>query len=409
MMHDEYRGSGSSGELPANQVAEIRHSAPKKALDAFTILKSTTGLASKRIVAGPQGTPTVIDFNAGALFSIFEAPVSNIIGLSAMLKVVEAQRDCLVIRGAPRVDLDVSRTQRRLKTNFQSPPSGRRWIFIDFDKVPLPPGLSLQQDIGGVCEHLVRLLPVEFHATSYHWQLSSSAGITDPSVVSLHLWFWLDRPIPDAPLKAWAEHWNAEAGMKLIDPALFNDVQAHYTAAPIFDGLSDPFSVRSGLMRKAVDEVALKLPPPQKKSPVRASGNPLQLSGGFEAFLAQIGDHEGGLGFHNPIIRAVASFVATHGRDGTDVEALYEVVRAKVLAADHSKHDMAYVEQMASREHVIPAIKQALPKFAKPNALRRKSRQIPGVRPHFTSKPVATADATAILQRAIDGFFGQKP
>jgi hypothetical protein len=244
-MHDEYRGSSSSGELPTNQVAEIRHSAAKKALDAFTILKSTNGRASKRIVAGPQGTPTTIGFTAGAFFNIFEAPVSNIAELSVMLKVVEKQRDCLVIRGAPRPDLDCGRIQRRLKTNFQTPPSGRRWIFIDFDKIQLPPGLALQQDIGAVCEYLIGLLPAEFRQASYHWQLSSRAGIFDPSIVSLHLWFWLDRPIPDALLRAWAVHWNAEAKMKLIDPALFNDVQMHYTAAPIFEGLSDPFPVRS--------------------------------------------------------------------------------------------------------------------------------------------------------------------
>ena len=58
-------------------------------------------------------------------------------------------------------------------------------------------------------------------------------------------------------------HRNARAGMKLIDPALFNDVQAHFTAAPVFEGLVDPFSVRSGLVRKEVDEVALKLPAPK--------------------------------------------------------------------------------------------------------------------------------------------------
>ncbi len=276
---------------------------------------------------------------------------------------------------------------------------------IDFDKIQLPPGLNLQ-DIGAVCEHLIALLPAEFHGASYHWQLSSSAGIKDPSIVSLHLWFWLDRPVPDALLRGWALHWNSQVGTKLIDPALFNDVQAHYTAAPIFEGLRDPFPVRSGLVRKEVDEVALRLPRAKKTPPARVGAKLPQPGGGFEAFLRQIGDHEGGSGFHNPIIRAVASYVATHGRDGTDIEALYGIVRARVLAADRSKHDDAYVEGMASREHIIPAIEQASAKFGEPNP-RRKSRQIPGARPHYTSKPATAAQSSAILQDVISGFFAQ--
>jgi hypothetical protein len=379
------------------------------ALDSITILKSITGLASKRIVAVPGGSVTIENFNAGAFFRIFEARVSSITELSAMLKVVEAQRDCFVIRGAPRNNLDLEPPQRRRKINFQTPLNGRRWVLIDFDKIPLPARMSLHEDIGAVCEHLIKLLPAEFHNASYHWQLSSSAGITDTSVVSLHLWFWLDRPIPDAPIKAWSKWWNEVAGAKIVDPALFNDVQAHYTAAPTFVGMDEPFSVRSGLTRKAVDEVALKLPRAAKAQvshAARADVPPFEPSGGFEAILAQIGDHPDGAGFHLPIIRAAASYVATNGREGTDVEQLYGVIRAHVLAADRSKHDDAHAEQMASEQHIVRAIEQALDKYAQPGKPRRKSRNIPGLPPHFTCKPVAAAEASALLRAAIGRFFG---
>src|SRR3989442_2673136 len=129
-------------------------------------------------------------------------------------------------------------------TNSKTPHSGSNRIYIEFKKNTLPPGLRLRQDISAVCDHMSGLLPTEFHQASYHWHLSSSAGITHPSIVSLHLWYWLDRPVPDALLKAWALRWNAKAGTKLIDPALFNDVQPHYTAAPTFAGLIDPFPER---------------------------------------------------------------------------------------------------------------------------------------------------------------------
>jgi hypothetical protein len=167
--------------------------------------------------------------------------------------------------------------------------------------------------------------------------------------------------------------------------------------------------VRSGLARKAVDEVPLKLPCRKRAEASRAwraDARRLELGGGFEAILAQIGDHPGGTGFHNPIIRAAASYVATHGRDGTDVEALYVVIRARVLTADRSTRDDAYVEEMAGRQHIVRAIEQALDKYAQPGNPRRKSRNIPGLLPHFTSKPVAAAEASAMLRAAIGRFFG---
>jgi hypothetical protein len=336
--------------------------------------------------------------------------VSNLAELSSALTTLESMPNCFVIRGAPAPGLDCTRAQQRTKTNFQTPVRGGHWVLIDFDKVPLPDALRLADGVAAVCEYLITLLPPEFHHASYHWQLSSSAGIGDPSVVSMHLWFWLDRPIADTDLKTWGSAWNAAnkdrvAGKSIIDTRLFNDVQAHYTAAPTFVGMSDPFPVRSGLVRKSVDEVAITLPP---RSTKRERGDAVDgvilKARGFEAILTEIGDHSGGRGFHGPIIRAVASYASTHGRHGTDIEALYEAVRARVLAADRSRHDDEHIEKAASREHIIPAIEQALAKFGGPSP-RRKSRQIEGVAPHFTSKPIAPVEATGQLRSHIAAFF----
>jgi len=350
-----------------------------------------------------------IIFSAGAQFQSFAATVSNIAELSALLQEIERRSDLLVIRGQLLPHLDRSALRLRRKVNFQTPPAGLQWFLIDVDKMPLGSGPTLREDVASVCERIVGRLPNTFHDVSYHWQLSSSAGFTDPTLVSLHLWFWLDRPIPDQALKTWGRWWNDQCGANIVDTALFNDVQAHYTAAPQFVGIIDPFPVRSGLVCKRLDEVALNLPhartsPRSGKSHTDAPR--LRPSGGFEAILGQIGDHSGGRGFHVPIIRAVASYVAAHGSEATDIEALYEVVRARVLGADRSDHDATHVEEMASRGHIVPAIEQAVVKYGKPNS-RRKSRQIPGVEPHFPSKPRGAADSSARLQKAVRGFFGQ--
>jgi hypothetical protein len=379
--------------------------------DALTVLKTAPGFfASKQISKRAGAEPEIRGYNAGMRFHAYDWGVSNIVGLSSALTALETMPNCFVIRGAPAPGLDCTRHQRRKKTNFQTPGRGRYWVLIDFDKVPLPDGLRLADSVAAVSEYLVMLLPPEFHQASYHWQLSSSTSIGDPAVVSMHLWFWLDRPIPDAYLKAWASAWNGAnkdrvAGKAIIDMRLFNDVQAHYTAAPTFVGMADPFPVRSGLVRKSLDEVAIKLPARAATLASRgAGGGSIRPAHGFDGILTEIGDHAGGGGFHVPIIRALASYASTHGRDGTDVEALYELVSARVLAADRSAHTDEYIEKTATREHIIPLIEQALDKFGKPSP-RRKSRKIEGIAPHFASEPESVATASTSLSNVLEAFF----
>jgi hypothetical protein len=378
--------------------------------DALTVLKTAPGLfASKQIIARAGAEPEIRGYNAGKWFHAYDWSVSSIAGLSSALTTLETMPNCFVIRGAPSQGLDCTQCQRRNKTNFQTPSCGRRWALIDVDKLPLPDGLHLGDGAVAVCEHLITLLPPEFHQASYHWQLSSSAGVRDASDVSMHLWFWLDRPIPDADLKVWSSTWNLAnkgrvAGKPIIDPRLFNDVQAHYTAAPTFVGMADPFPVRSGLVHKAVHEVTITLPARAKRERGNVDDGAILKAQGFEAHLTAIGDHAGGRGFHDPIIRAVASYASTQGRTRTDIDALFEVVRARVLTADRSAHDDDYIEKMASREHIIPAIEQALEKFGGPSP-RRKSRRIEGAAPHFTSKPVAATEAAGHLRSVVEAFF----
>jgi hypothetical protein len=214
--------------------------------------------AAKRFVRGDDGTVQKIDYNAGKFFGVSEKPVSDIQTLSEMLLAIEETPNALVIRGklinppAPETGI------QRLKVNFATPVEGRRWVLIDLDKIPLPDGLDLAKDTPAVIEHLVALLPAEFHDCSYHYQLSSSAGMGSPDKVSAHVWFWLSESWSDPALKRWGNACNERAGYTLIDTALFNDVQAHYTAAPIFEGIANPFPVRSALVEKANDAVSIQ-------------------------------------------------------------------------------------------------------------------------------------------------------
>lgn len=377
------------------------------AVDKVTVLMSWDGIATKRITRDDTGEIVIHEFNAGKYFNVGILPVDGIVALSDTLTALEDFPKALVIRGDPVAGPDWESRTRRLKTNFLTPEEGRHWVMLDLDKIPLPKRLRGDPTSSDVREHVISLLPREFHDASYHWQLSSSAGFRGYDKVSFHFSFWLDRAVHDRDLKRWTEHENKRAGYKLIDPALFNDVQAHYTAAPIFEDVENPFPVRSGLVTKKSDEVKLLLPPtPREETKNRArhtnnSSHPF----GFENWLKRIGDHEGGDGFHDPIIRAAASYVATNGASGTDVEALYERIRDVVLAADASRHERRYVDGMASREHIIGAITGAIKKFGNQPSARRKSRRIDHVDPYYPGVSTNTSDAVDALNAAFDDFF----
>lgn len=396
--------------------------APTAQLDTITILRTASHKRATKRFVKMAGTVNKEDYDAGYLFGVTQFSVRNIDDLSFLLEEIELLPDCFAIRGLPRDGLEMETGVQRNKENFISPALGHNWLMIDFDKITVPSSISLKKNKTAVFDHLISLLPPEFHDTSYHWQLSSSAGIGPAGKVSMHLWFWLEMPATDAALKVWAKDVNIATGYKLIDPALFNDVQIHYTAAPIFVGMADPFPSRSGLVIKVRDEVALNLrvkpecqsplmkvvtakevPGPSRKHNAKVSRIDKIEGSGFEFFLSQIGDHPGGDGFHEPIIQAIASYVRTHGIDGTDIEKLFETVNAVVLSADASMHDSDYVDRMASRAHIIPAIEGALRKYGDKTVSHPRLHQ--DVEPHFKSKPQAVKKTIQQLEKLLKHGF----
>lgn len=116
-------------------------------------------------------------------------------------------------------------------------------------------------------EYIETHLPAAFHTASFHWQLSSSAGrVGSEGKLKGHLWFWLDTPASSSDLKVWAKC----EGLA-VDTALFDPIQAHYTAAPVFDeGVPDPVPCRSGTWRGARDAVVIEIA--NRQSSARLTG-----------------------------------------------------------------------------------------------------------------------------------------
>ncbi len=379
--------------------------------DTITVLYAIDGLAAKKVSLDRAGEIQVEGYRAGCWFHTRQYPVSSLTDLAVVLDQIQHYPKAFVIRGVPLESVDTNVKVRRTKDNFQTPKAGHHWVMIDFDSIQIPGELALRTNTAEVIEHVIQQLPSEFHHASYYWQLSAKAGFTQDNVISMHVWFWLSKPVQDKQLKDWACAHNTKINNKLIDPALFSDVQAHFTSAPILNDLDDPFPARSGIVKKAAATVEFvpTISPKRLSVPAHRSKPSTKIqteySDSFQHHLAQIGDHPGGAGFHRPIIQAAASYASTHSLDEIDREYLKTNLRNAILKADRSNHDDAYVEEMSGDAHLDNAIQSAIEKFSGPDRARRKPRIIEGIRPHFAAKPKTVDKAAESLAAELKQFF----
>lgn len=188
---------------------------------------------------------------------MFVPKVVHVQGLAALLKLLrllQDRRNVCLIRGLP-VEHG-SEPRQRLGVNFRSPAEGLRWVMIDCDVVPPPRGAS-PTSVRAV-RHVIATLPPEFHRAWCIAQFSSSAGIQKPGGrplkpgVRVHLFYVFDRPVTNEQLR------NRFRGYA-VDQRLFNDVQIHYTAAPVLDaGVKCDLDERLLLIRGVHRTVAAK-------------------------------------------------------------------------------------------------------------------------------------------------------
>lgn len=282
----------------------------------ITILQTHQGQLTKAFTRLEDGTVAKSDYDNAQRFRAIEAEPKDIFELSALLTELEAWTDACVVRAQVRSDAnpdDINRRKLEDPTrdapSLEKRPDGVWWVMCDFDKVPAPAGLTTNQER---LDHLVSMLPEAFHGVTYHYHWSSSQGLKGWESLSCHLWFWLTRPHDDDLLceRHHVEGWDC-------DDAAFRTVQPLYTANPIFVNFDDVLDgERSGLIRGDRDDVDLPeyVPPPPPKFP---DGTPMPFvrSPSFQDRLDAIGPR-----LHQPILQAIASYVARHGWETDEAE-----------------------------------------------------------------------------------------
>jgi len=192
----------------------------------------------------------------GTLFTVEEREVSDLGDLSGLLTSLENDHQTCVIRGRLRkghIRANVQRTKKGANPPFEIQPC--QWLCVDIDELkPLEglPHYNVQPEI--VARFAALHLPPEFEEVDFHWRFSGSMGVEVG--IRIHLWFWLSRPISDLEAKAWLSTATTK-----IDPSLFDPIQLHYTANPIFRvPAADPVKKRSGLFEFGKQKKTVEVP-----------------------------------------------------------------------------------------------------------------------------------------------------
>lgn len=197
---------------------------------------------------------TIAAFDDAKYYTLKQKKVDGIEGLSVLLTELAFDPHSCLIRGTPvSVDTMAGRDGVQYRHGMV------RKALDYFDDQPLH---SVMVDVDGyqsfawdeiahpreaIDEFIVTQLPPEWHGRAYHWHLSNSFGHQSKlnDGLRVHLWFWLARPLTSAQLKAFAKATDLKA-----DAALFNPVQAHFTANPAMEqGVTDTISKRSGFVK----------------------------------------------------------------------------------------------------------------------------------------------------------------
>ncbi|HUI35445.1 MAG TPA: hypothetical protein VLX67_07965, partial [Stellaceae bacterium] len=173
--------------------------------DMATILTTRGPLATKRITLPPGATRPVIEpYGNAAFFSILEAPVSGIDDLAVVLNWVELRPTSFLVRGKPAEGIDRRNARGRLharkaKDGTVEPATlesaVRHWIPLDLDSIACPNWLDPVHEPDRAVEHVVDLLPAEFHHATCWWSFTSGQGIKGG--IRIRLFFWANRALAD--------------------------------------------------------------------------------------------------------------------------------------------------------------------------------------------------------------------
>lgn len=214
-------------------------------IDDFGCSQAPVELTILRTPAGGRATKLfrpgeVLPYHVGEYVSCHTRAACGLAGLYRLLLRASSDPRSFVVRGTPRTGAQLEHMNRRyLEDRDRSAPdvtpADQRWLCVDLDTIENP-GLT---DPDERAAYLLSLLPEPFRTAGCIVQWSASAGVDGWKKLKAHIWFVLDRP---AYCKSWKAYWTTQIaeGYGPVDHCLYQPVQPHYIANPLFEGVEDP-------------------------------------------------------------------------------------------------------------------------------------------------------------------------
>lgn len=243
--------------------------------NTITILETARYNNGKRPVAAKtlyikNGEKHVEGFGKARNYFAKIYSLNGIEDLSNLLHQLENNQYAFAVRGKIKDHIDISKPIFRRKKNEKWDPATISleeavfyWVMFDIDKINLQE-LGFNQPLQElnpqvICDKIIDKYAPELANTTYHYQLSNTAGWTSETEVSIHISFWLAEALTNDECKKFVHFVKKRAGFEVLDPMLYNAAQAHYTAKPIlgFGVNADPMPNRSGLVKKDKDTLSL--------------------------------------------------------------------------------------------------------------------------------------------------------
>jgi hypothetical protein len=293
-------------------------------------------------------------------FSSTEQSVSSLATLAKVLEKLQKDPFSFVVRGCVIDGVDRQRHVRRKAKSEDGTIADvdQQWVCLDLDKKPLA-GLGLtpedlQNNPTKVVKALTADLPTCFSSADCFWHFTSSTGITDQDLVSVHLWYWLDQPMSNNDLRAYFETYNQHIEQLFgvsgwVDTVTFDSIQPHFTADPQLVGMEDPIPQRSGILKGKKNKV--------KISEDWISVTPLDQHERWRDYLMKIGEDKDG--FHQPLLSASASWVRKNGYSESANKEFVEIAREFIDNADPGERSRDEINRYRSDTFLGQLLKTA--------------------------------------------------
>lgn len=259
---------------------------------AFIVLRAWKRMTTKVWTMGPDGPRKSVS-KPPYLYRILECPqLTGVADVEALLRRIECDPHAVIVRGGLTAHGQAAASSKALVRRIKEDKTDRkdragnqildlavlcdvprRWLLVDLDGVQCPGQIDPFSDPVAAVAYARSLLPEPFRDATCAYQWSGGALVAGNRVLKLHLWFWLDRAATSQELRA---YFDAVDPTALVDHSLFDPIQQHFTSAPIFRGVSDPFagSTRTGLLKGALDTVELPVPAPAEEVGANAAPAP---------------------------------------------------------------------------------------------------------------------------------------